>query len=193
MTTSTTDKSLERFLEAIHTNQQHVRNNLSEHYSMIRHVDGCFVTLSAHLVNPNPHGLFLAMNIEAGDDKSTVLTTLALTGDANALRFAMKNVAYVGLTSLYIFQKIFYGEVRESRYSSENRCVGEHPLLIDTLAAHTTDTCPPVRNSYFWWRPVRQKSRITPSSGSRRLSGICDIDNHPIAIVALYSRGHRHP
>jgi hypothetical protein len=28
---------------------------------------------------------------------------------------------------------------------------------------------------------------------SRRLSGIYDIDNNPIAIVAWYSRGHRHP
>jgi hypothetical protein len=57
--------------------------------------------------HPNPHGLFLAMNIEHGEDKSIVFTTLALNGDPNALKFVMKNVAWVGLTSLYIFDKIF--------------------------------------------------------------------------------------
>jgi predicted AlkP superfamily phosphohydrolase/phosphomutase len=41
------------------------------------------------------------------DGQLTSITTLALTGDALPLMFAMKNAAQVGLTSLYIFQHMF--------------------------------------------------------------------------------------
>jgi hypothetical protein len=243
MTTATTDKSLERFLNTIHTNQHHVRNNLPEHYSMIRHVDDCFIKASEHLVNPkptfcgplflrshyayktaagmalggqvtesfvimrscleyagyalaifadprlgdepsreevfvsrhvddatmkaqktafqmpkirktisrvdpnlakqfdllyercisfgahpNPHGLFLAMNIDAGEDAGIVLNTLALTGDPNALRFTMKNVVFVGLMSLHIFEKIFMEKFEILGIRAEIDALGNTPF-----------------------------------------------------------------
>lgn len=58
--------------------------------------------------HPNPHAAFSALKMD--DDKdagSTSLTTLALSSDVTSLLHAMKSVAQVGLTVLYIFQHIF--------------------------------------------------------------------------------------
>jgi hypothetical protein len=57
--------------------------------------------------HPNPYGLLSGMKMEKQDEQLTSITTLALTGDALPLMFAMKNAAQVGLTSLYIFQHMF--------------------------------------------------------------------------------------
>jgi hypothetical protein len=57
--------------------------------------------------HPNPHGMLTAMNMDKEDDKVTSITTLALTVEPLPIIFAMKSVAQVGLTALYIFHEMF--------------------------------------------------------------------------------------
>ena len=52
----------------------------------------------------NPHGTFSAMTME---DNSASISELALVTDPKILQHAMKSVAQVGLTALFIFQHIF--------------------------------------------------------------------------------------
>src|SRR5260370_11746366 len=54
MTTLTTDKSLARFLEVVHTNQQGNRANFPKQYRLIQRVDDCFVKATENLVDPKP-------------------------------------------------------------------------------------------------------------------------------------------
>lgn len=56
--------------------------------------------------HPNPHATFSAMQLEEKDG-STGITTLALSADVKVIAHALKSVAQVGLTVLYIFQHIF--------------------------------------------------------------------------------------
>ncbi len=56
--------------------------------------------------HPNPHATFSATKIEVHNDNSGI-TTLALSTDPTATAHALKSVAQVGLTVLYIFQHIF--------------------------------------------------------------------------------------
>jgi hypothetical protein len=56
--------------------------------------------------HPNPHGTFSAMKMETNPpDKS--LSAFAMVTDPTTLQHAMKSVAQVGLTALFIFQHIF--------------------------------------------------------------------------------------
>ncbi len=56
--------------------------------------------------HPNPHAVFGAMRMdENGSQKS--LMALALSSDPKMLQHALKSVAEMGLTSLYIFQHIY--------------------------------------------------------------------------------------
>jgi hypothetical protein len=54
MTTSTTDKSLARFLETVYANQQGNRQRFPEWYRIIQRVDDCFVKVGKHLYNQKP-------------------------------------------------------------------------------------------------------------------------------------------
>jgi hypothetical protein len=58
--------------------------------------------------HPNPNATFSALKMDdAVDGKSTSFTAIALSSDTDAVLHAMKSVAQVGLTVLYIFQHIF--------------------------------------------------------------------------------------
>jgi hypothetical protein len=57
--------------------------------------------------HPNPYGVLTGMNMETKDEQLASITTLALTADPIITMFAMKNVAQVGLTSLYLFHHMF--------------------------------------------------------------------------------------
>ena len=57
--------------------------------------------------HPNPYGLLTGLKLETEKEGLTSITTLALTDDPIITRFAMKSVAQVGLTVLYIFQQMF--------------------------------------------------------------------------------------
>jgi len=57
--------------------------------------------------HPNPHATFSAMQMEDKGDGSTGITTLALSTYVTAISHALKSVAQVGLTVLYMFQHIF--------------------------------------------------------------------------------------
>jgi hypothetical protein len=54
MTTSTTDKSLDRFLEAVRCNQQSNRKRFPERYRIIQRVDDWFARSGNHLDNAKP-------------------------------------------------------------------------------------------------------------------------------------------
>jgi hypothetical protein len=54
MTTSATDKSLARFLETVHRNQQSNRQRFPARYRIIQRVDDCFVGVGKHLANAQP-------------------------------------------------------------------------------------------------------------------------------------------
>jgi hypothetical protein len=56
--------------------------------------------------HPNPHATFSAMTLEE-DGSSASLTALAISNDPKVLAHALRNVAQVGLTCLYILQHIF--------------------------------------------------------------------------------------
>ncbi len=56
--------------------------------------------------HPNPHATFSTMEVLS--DSS--FTALALVTDPDILQHAMKSVAQVGLTALFIFQHIFYAK-----------------------------------------------------------------------------------
>jgi hypothetical protein len=54
MATSTTDKSLARFLETVRSNQQRIQKHFPERYGIIKRVDACFVGVGKHLANAKP-------------------------------------------------------------------------------------------------------------------------------------------
>jgi hypothetical protein len=54
MTTSTKDKSLDRFLDVIYNNQRANRARFSDQYQIIQRVDHCFVTAGKHLSYQKP-------------------------------------------------------------------------------------------------------------------------------------------
>jgi hypothetical protein len=54
MTPSTTDKSLEAFIEAVYKNQQGNRVRYPEQYRLIQRVDKCFIDASKHLSYAKP-------------------------------------------------------------------------------------------------------------------------------------------
>jgi hypothetical protein len=56
--------------------------------------------------HPNPHGTFSAMELKQ-DGGNTEVMTYALSTDPKAIAHALKSVAQVGLTALYVFQHIF--------------------------------------------------------------------------------------
>lgn len=56
--------------------------------------------------HPNPHATNSALIMERSDDAVTI-TPLALSTNSQAILHAMKSVAQVGLTALFIFQHIF--------------------------------------------------------------------------------------
>jgi len=55
--------------------------------------------------HPNPNATM--STVEMPDPASMSFTTLALSTDDKVLRHAMKSVAQVGLTALFIFQHVF--------------------------------------------------------------------------------------
>jgi hypothetical protein len=57
--------------------------------------------------HPNPNGLLSAMHLDKEDEKLTSIMTLAMTVEPLPLMYAMRSVAQVGLTVLYIFEQIF--------------------------------------------------------------------------------------
>jgi hypothetical protein len=54
MTTPTTDKSLDRFLDVVHNNQLANRARFPDQYRIIQRVDHCFVTAGQHLSYQKP-------------------------------------------------------------------------------------------------------------------------------------------
>jgi hypothetical protein len=54
MTTPTTDKSLDRFLDVVHNNQLANRARFPDQYGIIQRVDRCFVTAGQHLSYQKP-------------------------------------------------------------------------------------------------------------------------------------------
>src|ERR1700730_16405491 len=54
MTTPTTDKSLDRFLDVVHNNQLANRARFPDQYRIIQRVDHCFVTAGQHLSHQKP-------------------------------------------------------------------------------------------------------------------------------------------
>jgi hypothetical protein len=56
--------------------------------------------------HPNPHATFSAMEMPS-DNPTNSFTALAVVTDPTVLQHAMKSVAQVGLTALFIFQHIF--------------------------------------------------------------------------------------
>jgi len=56
--------------------------------------------------HPNPHATFSAMRLDERNGE-TGITALALSADLKAVTHALKSVAQIGLTVLYIFQHVF--------------------------------------------------------------------------------------
>jgi hypothetical protein len=57
--------------------------------------------------HPNPHATFSTMQMTPGQEAQNSFTALAMVTDADVVRHALKSVAQVGLTGLFIFQRIF--------------------------------------------------------------------------------------